>query len=103
MVITGALDFFTTSRSGERLEPSLGSPASLAACAARASGVQVLAVITAAAPMTALRMRNDRRSMPAGRSSVEDAAGGTMLSLESGFVFMVFALVGFSMRWLSVG
>ena len=40
--------------------------------AARASGVHAAPVITAAAPMTALRMRKDRRLMPAG---IADSAG----------------------------
>jgi hypothetical protein len=56
--------------------------ASFAACAARASGVQVVPVITAAAPMTALRMRNVRRSMP-GEFSVAAGAAG-MLGVVSG-------------------
>src|SRR5437763_16338866 len=47
------------------LESSGGSTdlcaASVAACCALASGVQTVPVITAAAPMTALRMMNDRR------------------------------------------
>src|SRR5271169_6278718 len=47
------------------LESSGGSTdlfaASVAACCARASGVQTRPVITAAAPMTALRIMNDRR------------------------------------------
>src|SRR3954469_15105124 len=66
--MTGALDFFTASRSGDILSPSfgsiLGSDASFVARAARASGVQLVPVITAAAPITALRMRNERRSTP---------------------------------------
>src|SRR6187402_710658 len=96
MVITGALDFFTTSRSGESLEPNLGSPASLAAWAARASGVQVLAVITAAAPMTALRTRNDLRSIPSGRFAVAGTSGASGVSLEFGSVVIVcFGLIFF--------
>src|SRR4029079_14606730 len=67
MVITGPLDFFTTLRSGDRgAEPTLTPDDSFAACCARASGVQTFPVITAAAPMTALRMRKDRRSIPCG-------------------------------------
>jgi hypothetical protein len=65
MVITGPLALFTTSKSDDMVvESSAGSgdfaAASFAACWARASGVQVLPVITAAAPMTALRMMKDR-------------------------------------------
>src|SRR5262245_60599689 len=70
--MTGPLDFFTTSKSADIVAPSLGPSASFLACWARASGVQVLPVITAAAPMTALRIRNFRRSTPAG---VPDSAG----------------------------
>src|SRR5436305_11484927 len=62
----GPFDFLTTLRSGERVAPSLGAAASLAACCARASGVHVLPVITAAAPMTAFLIKNERRSNPAG-------------------------------------
>src|SRR5262245_1596993 len=77
-VITGPLDLFTTSRSGDIVVPSLGASflgcaASFAACAARASGVQVVPVSAAAAPMTPLRMRNDRRSTPEGMA---DSSGG---------------------------
>ena len=57
MVITGSLDFFTTSKSGE-IEESFASarPVLLFASLLRrlaggASGVQVVPVITAAAPM----------------------------------------------------
>src|SRR5262245_1216311 len=54
------------------LESSGGSgdfcPASFAAWWARASAVQVRPVIAAAAPMTALRMKNERRSIPGGTS-----------------------------------
>src|SRR5215213_10046452 len=77
--MTGPLDVLTTSRSGERAELILrpASPpeaafadccaaASVAACCARASGDHVVPVITAAAPIAALRMRNARRSMPEG-------------------------------------
>src|SRR5262245_23723861 len=60
--MTGPLDCLTTFRLGESVAPILGAPASLAACWARASGVQVAPVIAAAAPMTALRIRNERRS-----------------------------------------
>src|SRR6185503_10443070 len=88
--MTGPLDFFTTSRSGESLEPILGSAASFSACWARASGVQALPVITAAAPMTALRMRNDRRSTPAGTSASATAAGSCGLSAGFDVGFIVF-------------
>src|SRR5439155_2386367 len=50
------------------LAPNLGLAASFSACAARASFVQIFPVITAAAPMTALRMMKVRRSMLAGIS-----------------------------------
>src|SRR5690242_19170393 len=78
----GPLDFLTTSRSGDMSSPSLAvvvftSDASLAACWARASGVHVLPVITAAAPMTALRTRKARRSMPAAGGVTAEAMGGT--------------------------
>ena len=47
-VITGPLDFFTTFRLGDRPAAFLGCAASFAAWAARASGVQVVPVMTAA-------------------------------------------------------
>src|SRR6516225_2662133 len=92
MVITGPLDLFTTSSSGDMVAPSLGLSASFAACWARASGVQVVPVIAAAAPMTALRMRNARRSMPVG---MMDSSGGgnSPSSLTESGVFMGLLLV----------
>jgi hypothetical protein len=83
------LDFFTTFRSGESVAPIFGLPAaSLAAWAARASGVQALPVITAAAPMTALRIRNERRSMVDGNSEITDSAATSPFLIGSD-VFMV--------------
>src|SRR5215471_10936912 len=74
-VITGPLDCFTTFRLGE----SLGTSASFAAWAARASGVIVFPVMTIAAPMTALRMRNERRLMLDG---IVDSAGSPLESVS---------------------
>src|SRR5262245_54356090 len=84
-VITGPLDLFTTSRSGDIVVPSLGGSflgwaASFAAWAARASGVQVVPVSAAAAPMTPLRMKNERRSTPGGTDS-----GGSFAMSPSSF------------------
>src|SRR4051812_7191658 len=100
MVMTGALALFTTSRSGERREPSFGSVASFAAWAARASGVHVLAVITAAAPMTALRMMKDRRLMPSGRSAVSGKFGRAASSWGLGSVFISKLDLGSGWVWL---
>src|SRR4051812_894319 len=97
MVITGPLDFLTTSRSGESgAEPTLTAPASLAAWLARASGVHSFPVMTAAAPMTALRMRNDRRLIPEGMSGPARLTGNSrnrfsLLSAD-GDVFIVTSL-----------
>src|SRR6185503_12943011 len=89
-VITGPLDLFTTSRSGESLAPILGAVASFAACWARASGVHALPVITAAAPMTALRMRKDRRSRPEGIADSADFVWDRS-SFFSGLVVFIFS------------
>src|SRR6185503_6625700 len=97
--MTGPLDFFTTFRSGDILEPILGAAASLAACWARAAGVQALPVITAAAPMTPLRMMKDRRSMPAGTSVSARTAGGPMPSWGFDFVFIMFLGLGLLLRF----
>src|SRR4029434_11204652 len=87
MVMTGPLDFFTTSRSGDNLAPNFGAPASFSACAARASGVQARAVITAAAPMTALRMRKDRRSMFEESADASGKAGDGVSFLGEVFIW----------------
>src|SRR6185312_13084394 len=84
--MTGPLDFLTTLRfSDMELESSGGrdgfAAASVAACWARAWGVQALPVITAAAPITALRMMNVRRSMP-------EAIVGWMVSFSGGAPFL---------------
>src|SRR6186997_2107346 len=92
--MTGPLDFFTTFKSGESLEPILGAAASLAACWARASGVQALPVITAAAPMTLLRMMKDRRSMPAGTSVSAGTAGNGVHSWGFDFEFIMVLCFG---------
>src|SRR5215831_9091675 len=92
-VITGPLDCFTTLRLGE----SLGISASFAAWAARDSGVIVFPVITIAAPMTALRMRNERRLMLDGivastGSPVESASrsiGGVLFIRAFGLMVLV--------------
>src|SRR5205809_2046452 len=89
--MTGPLDFLTTSRSGERAPPILGAPASFAAWAARASGVQVLPVITAAAPIAALRMMKDLRLR---FERIADSAGnageGASFSVWAVFMFTFF-------------
>src|SRR4051794_9784211 len=81
---------------GERFAPSLGATASFAACAARASVVQTLPVMTAAAPMTAFRTIKLRRSILAGRFSAGRFStvgnSGKMswfLSVEDGVLMMV--------------
>src|SRR5688572_33484417 len=84
--MTGPLDFFTTFKSGERVAPCFGAPASLAAWAARASGVQLRPVITAAAPITPLRMINDRRSIEAETASL---CGRALLLLIGSSDFMI--------------
>src|SRR5215469_7436639 len=94
MVITGPFDFFTTSRSGDiEVESSGGSSdceaASFVACWARASGVHVLPVITAAAPMIALRIRKVRRSMPEGIAGSAGFAWNSLSFLGEGGVFIV--------------
>src|SRR4051812_38782163 len=63
--------------------PSLGCAASLAACWARASGVHDLPVSAAEAPITALRIKNDRRSTPAGTA----VSGGARNGLSSCGIF----------------
>ena len=64
-VITGPFDFFTTSRSGDKF--SAGAGAVAAATVAFFSSV-VHPVMTAAAAIAALRMRNARLSAPDGAS-----------------------------------
>src|SRR5258707_4233400 len=61
--------------------------ASFAACCARASSVQTDPVIAAAAPITALRMMNVRRSIFSGRFDSAGRSGNT-LSLVLG-VFLI--------------
>src|SRR3954470_19897704 len=96
--MTGPLDCFTTFSSGEVAPPSFGAPASLAACAARASGVQVRPVITAAAPITALRTRNARRSMGVAiAGSADEFTGGLLFSFCG--VFMLHPLHLICVYW----
>src|SRR5262245_61329355 len=66
--------------------------ASFAACAARPSLVQTAPVIAAAAPITALRMRNVRRSMFSGRFSSEENSGNGLSFLSDDFLLMVVVL-----------
>src|SRR6478672_6860159 len=87
--MTGPLDFFTTSRSGDMVAPNFGAPASFVACWARASGVHVRPVMTAAAPMTALRMRNERRSTPAGKAESGADGDGRLSLADPGEVMSV--------------
>src|SRR6266850_4457357 len=89
--MTGPLDFFTTSRSGDIVEPCLGCAASFAAWAARVWGVQGTPVIAAAAPMTALRMRNERRSTPEGMFESAGDGRNSPSSLAEVGVLMVLA------------
>src|SRR5215831_7998604 len=85
--MTGPFDLFTTSKSGDIVaEFNLGAPASLAAWAARAWRVQVVPVITAAAPMMALRMTKVRRSMLSERDDVSGKAGNRSSLLSCGFM-----------------
>src|SRR6516225_5150314 len=95
-VITGPFDCFTTFKFGDMEVESSGgngdfAAASLAACAARASRVQVVPVITAAAPITALRMMKVRRSMFEPCDSDSGNCGNRSMSLLSDF-FMERAL-----------
>ena len=113
MVITGPLDLFTTSRSGE-IEPEFRAgleAASLAACAARASLVQVVPVMTAAAPITAFRIRKVRRSIFSGGvdafsgvgvSFILEDAGFMGLELDYGFVQNRFSKLSGAGDWLSL-
>src|SRR5689334_7435750 len=92
MVITGPFDFFATFRSGDIDVESSGGrgefAASLAACCARASAVQVRPVITADAPMTAFRMMNDLRLIPDG---IAVSAGKPVAT--TCFLFVVFICI----------
>jgi hypothetical protein len=96
-VMTGPFDCLTTFKSGDMVEesnfgfPAAGFVASFAACAARASFVQTRPVITAAAPMTALRIMNVRRSMYEPGFDVSGNSGNNSVSLSSDG-FMVWAL-----------
>src|SRR4029077_2384221 len=97
-VITGPLDLFTTSKSCDMEVESSGgnglfSAASLAACWARASAVQTVPVIAAAAPITAFRMRTVRRSIFSGRFSSAENSGNT-LSLSSEDFLLIVVVVG---------
>src|SRR4030095_7474252 len=65
------------------------SAASLAACWARASVVQTVPVIAAAAPITALRMRKVRRSIFSGRFSSAENSGNRLSFLSEDFLFIV--------------
>src|SRR4051812_323840 len=97
--MTGPLEFFTMARSSDMPAPRVGLPpallavplaaASLVACFARASCVQTVPVIAAAAPITALRMIKVRRSML--EDGVESAgnAGNNSSFLSEDGVFMV--------------
>ena len=69
---------------------------SFAAWAERASRVQVVPVITAAAPITAFRMRNVRRSMVAGRFGSAGGSGNNpSLLVECGvLMILVFTFCG---------
>jgi hypothetical protein len=100
--MTGPLDRFTTSRSDDmEVESSGGSgdfaAASLAACWARACGVQTVPVIAAAAPITALRMMNVRRSMLSGRFDSLHNSGNILSFLSEDDVLISAAW------WLMVG
>src|SRR6516225_3592733 len=66
----------------------LFAAASFAACAARASLVQIVPVIAAAAPITAFRMRNVRRSMFSGRFSSAENSGNGLSFLSDDFVLI---------------
>ena len=85
--------------------PAWAAAASLAACWARASGVQVVPVITAAAPMTALRMRNDRRSMFNGSNGVSGNDRSRSSSRLDPFIlssrFVLISGGGYLFRFLS--
>src|ERR1700757_1489236 len=97
--MTGPLDLFTTSRSGDiEVESTLGAADSFAAWAARVSRVQTDPVITAAAPMTALRMMNDRRSMFSGSDDVSGNSGTNLLGFSG--CFMVFRILWIVLRFL---
>src|SRR5262249_17501744 len=67
--------------------------------AARASGFQVVPVIAAAAPITAFRIRNERRSTPAGIADSDDSAKRPSLLEEVG----AFISLGSWFRRLSKG
>jgi hypothetical protein len=88
------LDLFTTSKSCDiEVESSGGNgdlaAASFSACWARASGVQTRPVITAAAPMTALRMMKDRRLIFDGIANSSGNAGNDPSRLAAAGVLIV--------------
>jgi hypothetical protein len=100
MVITGPLDLFTTSKSDDMEVESNGgngdfAAASFAACWARASGVQTFPVITAAAPMTALRMMKARRLIFDGIADSSGKPGESALLLGVCGVFIKFLCLNF--------
>src|SRR2546423_3933227 len=80
----------------------LFAAASLAACCARASIVQTVPVIAAAAPITALRMRNVRRSIFSGRFDSAGNSGNrgslfvedvSLIVVPAGFCWLVVELI----------
>ena len=80
--MTGPLAFFTTSRSGDTLLAGTGGAAGggKAACCCGVAGEQP--VITAVAPMRALRIMNARLSTPAGISAGCSSRSGRNGSLR---------------------
>src|SRR5262249_43993439 len=96
--MTGPSDFLTTSRSCD-MEPPIGcdpsflaGAASFAACWARASGVQVAPVITAAAPMQALRIRKVRGAGSGGGGGPGGGGGATPLIVREVAALMIVLL-----------
>src|SRR5689334_14695480 len=88
VVMIGPFDFLTTSRSGERLlAAGVGGGSVPPTCLAFSSAVQP--VRTAAAPMVALRIRNLRRSAPAG-AFVRSSSKNVLSFLISVPIFLVF-------------
>src|SRR5689334_22973403 len=80
------------------VESSVGNglffAASFAACAARASIVQTVPVIAAAAPITAFRMRNVRRSMFSGSSNSLEKSGNELSFLSEDFLLIMVCWFG---------
>jgi hypothetical protein len=81
--MTGPFAFFTTPKSGETFPPAFWGGAAAAALCSFSEAEHP--VITAAALMTALRIKNVLRSTEAGRSSVFNSAAGrkSVLSRQS--------------------